>query len=419
MNMFILSLRIYLSDLLYLLIICSVFFNTIVIQKKEYAMEEWKKRLTNLGYHAEEHFDRLKSELAERLGKSRPVQIIAYYGYGTPERLELMGRVLKDKGVVSADDNDTLWNNILKMYKRIESDELSGISVEASFQGMKIKETSDEEGYFKLIIHPQKPINTKDMWQEVRLKLIDNAYENVHTNGMVLVPPKDASFGVISDIDDTIIRTGATNLIETARNTFLKNARTRLPFPGVQMFYTALQTGKGTKPVNPIFYVSNGPWNLFDFLADFMKLNNLPQVPILLRDFGIDSEKFIKDDTHKITQISNILNTYPNLPFILIGDSGEKDPEIYQQIVKKFPGRILAVYIRDVTSEDRDAQVRRIASEISVNMLLTEDTVKAAEHAAGLGLIDHEAVKMIKDSNIINLTPLPPFPERKGENESE
>jgi len=404
----------YMGGYLYLLIICLFFFNTIVIQKKEYAMEEWKKRLTNLGYHAEERFDRLKSELAERLGKSRSVQIIAYYGYGTPEHLEIMGRVLRDKGVVSADDNDTLWDNILKMYKRIESDELSGISVEASFQGMKIKTTSDEEGYFKLIIHPPVVGSSlrleppTDMWQDVELKITDNAYENVRASGMILVPPENASFGVISDIDDTIIRTGATNLLEMARNTFLKNARTRLPFPGVQMFYKSLQTGKGTRPVNPIFYVSNGPWNLFDFLADFMKLNNLPQGPILLRDFGIDSEKFIKDDTHKIAQISNILNTYPTLPFILIGDSGEKDPEIYQQIVKKFPGRILAVYIRDVTSEERDAQVRRIASEISsankdgklpmADMLLTEDTVKAAEHAAGLGLIAPEAVKKIKDS---------------------
>jgi len=263
---------------------------------------------------------------------------------------------------------------------------------------IKIRTVSDEEGYFKLIIHPPTPIDTKEMWQDVELKIADNAYENVRTGGMILVPPEDASFGVISDIDDTIIRTGATNLLEMARNTFLKNAKTRLPFPGVQMFYTALQNGKGTRPVNPIFYVSNGPWNLFDFLADFIKLNNIPRGPILLRDFGIDSEKFIKDDTHKITQISNILNTYPKLSFILIGDSGEKDPEIYQQIVQKFSERIIAVYIRDVTSEERDAQVKQIASEVPVNMLLTEDTVKAAEHAAGLGLITPESVQKIRKS---------------------
>lgn len=363
-------------------------------------MKKWKDAFARLGYKTEAHFDRLKADWENRMGKSRPIQIITYYTYGTPDNLEIAGRILRDKGINAATDNDTVWDNLLISYRRFESDEVPNVLLVASFQGMEEKTVSDEEGYFKLTLCPQSPIS-KDMWQKVNLKIADPAYGTDQAEAQVLIPPAHAALGLISDIDDTIIETGVTNLLEMARNTFLKNARTRLPFPGAAEFYTALQYGGASVPVNPIFYVSNGPWNLFDFLADFIKLNGLPQGPILLRDLGLDADKFIKDDGHKIAQITHILNTYPSLPFVLIGDSGEKDPEIYQQIVNEFPGRIRAIYIRDVSPDERDNEVRNIAADISakgLEMVLAADTAAAAEHAGRLGLIDAGTAEKIREN---------------------
>jgi phosphatidate phosphatase APP1 len=96
------------------------------------------------------------------------------------------------------------------------------------------------------------------------------------------------------------------------------------------------------------------------------------------------------------------LRTYPDLPFVLIGDSGEEDPEIYLQAAHEYPARIPAIYIRDVTSGERDAQVHAIAGEarsLGTEMVLVPDTVAAAEHAASIGLISPDAVPGIRSAS--------------------
>jgi phosphatidate phosphatase APP1 len=96
-----------------------------------------------------------------------------------------------------------------------------------------------------------------------------------------------------------------------------------------------------------------------------------------------------------------LLKTYPQLPFILIGDSGEKDPEYYQEIVKQFPNRILAVYIREVKSKKRIKEVRKIVKEVKalgVPMLLMEDSFAAAAHSEAMGWLDSEAMELVREA---------------------
>lgn len=353
-------------------------------------MADAKENLKRFACRVEAFFDRLLGAWKRRLARHRAVQIVAYRGYGTSECVRIMGRVLVDKAVAKARVTDSAWDNLLRMVKRFESDELPGVPVVASVRGATASTISDEEGYYRAILRPTPPLNDRKMWHEIGLSVMPPGGNRVHATGCILVPPRQSTFGIISDIDDTIIESGAASLPRLVRNTLLKNARTRLPFPNIEHFYTTLQTGHGQGVQNPVFYVSNSPWNLYDFLVDFMILNHVPPGPILLRDFGLDAEKFIKDDFHKIDRISEILNTYPDLPFVLIGDSGERDPEIYAQVVERFPGRILAVYIRDVTSEPRDGEVRHIATTVSsmgVDMCLVTDMAAAASHAAQRGLI--------------------------------
>ena len=125
-------------------------------------------------------------------------------------------------------------------------------------------------------------------------------------------------------------------------------------------FYQALQLGDTGKVFNPIFYVSSSPWNLYDLLTDFMDVHAIPTGPLFLQDFGLDRDKFISadHDEHKITHIERLLDLYPKLPFILIGDSGQADPEIYSTILEKYPTRILAIYIRDIHPEHAAGRAR-------------------------------------------------------------
>ena len=112
-----------------------------------------------------------------------------------------------------------------------------------------------------------------------------------------------------------------------------------------------------------------------------------------MRDLGIERRKFFAESSpvHKEKQIERILGTYPRMPFILIGDSGQKDPEIYRDVAKRHGNRILAIYIRDVTSAMRDASVNAIAEEVrkfGVDMVLVRDSEGAALHALRRGFIE-------------------------------
>jgi phosphatidate phosphatase APP1 len=135
-------------------------------------------------------------------------------------------------------------------------------------------------------------------------------------------------------------------------------------------------------------------------LIDFMDLNDIPEGPLLLRDFGLDKDKAGSTDHmgHKFHEIQNILTTYPNLNFVLIGDSGQEDPNIYREVVKRFPGRILAIYIRDVQLAEREKIAIDVSKEVmaeKVEMLIVDNTVEAARHAAETGLIFVEAIAPI------------------------
>jgi phosphatidate phosphatase APP1 len=98
--------------------------------------------------------------------------------------------------------------------------------------------------------------------------------------------------------------------------------------------------------------------------------------------------------------ISQILDLYADLPFILVGDSGEADPEIYRDIVHQYPKRVLAVYVRNVSRDlERPAAIRDLADEIveaGSTLLLADDSLTMARHAAKQGWIPSEALSAIR-----------------------
>jgi phosphatidate phosphatase APP1 len=376
-------------------------------------MSAWKKILHQLSVQVEEQFDTLKLRLQRRLGSQDPIQIVPYAGYGTAKALHLQGRVLAARQLKPAQENATMWENVLAMYRRFESDEVPDIRVSARFRDLIMEAKTDEEGYFTFDLPVNKKLPTSLIWHEIVLSLPDMivpGQERVATTGRVLVPPPQSQFGVISDIDDTIVESYATAPLKLARVTFLNNARTRLPFKGVAAFYRALYYGSGGTAQNPIFYVSSSPWNLYDLLVDFMAFNNIPAGPIFLRDLGLDRTQFIQTGhhDHKLHWIERLLNTYPKLAFILIGDSGQRDPEIYAEVIRKHPGRVRAVYIRDVSVDTRRAAIEALitaAKTQQVDMLLVPDTAVAAEHAAEQGLIAHTALPDIRAEKIKDALP--------------
>jgi phosphatidate phosphatase APP1 len=358
------------------------------------------RRVVATGVHAAEgRFDRLRFGLKRRFGLLDPFEVLPYRGYGTPRELFLKGRVLEETGITRAGQDDTALENLRNMAHRFASDEVAGARVRASFGGGQAETVADEEGFFDVRLAPTEPITDQTKWHPVELELVSPASPGggpVRSTGWVLVPG-GARVGIISDIDDTVVRSSATNVLKMAWIVLLNNAHTRLPFEGVAAFYEALQRGVDGRGYNPIFYVSSSPWNVYDVLEDFLNVHGVPPGPLFLKDWS--PTVLGKHREHKLGIIRRLLRTYPELPFVLIGDSGEKDPEIYHQAVREHPGRVRAIYIRDVTTARRDAEVRAIAEELrglGAEMILAPDTAVAAEHAASIDLIAPDKVPEIR-----------------------
>ena len=308
-----------------------------------------------------------------------------YLGYGTRERLIVCGRVLEDEGFTPATDADGRWRNVVRFWKRLESDEVPLARLRARFFGRESEGITDREGYFRLFIAPRGRLGPGG-WQEVELEL--QGEEAVRANARVLVPSRRARFGLISDIDDTIVASHVGNKVRMILTAVLSNARTRKPFPGVAAFYRALHAG-----MNPFFYISKSPWNLYAPLLEYLEIQEIPLGPLLLRDFGLRPEK-----EHKRKAIEDILATYPKLKFILIGDSGEEDPEIYSAVVHRHPDRIRAVYIRSV-NQKRISQIEKLAGEVAktgCQLVLAKEAEQAAAHAAAEGLIQASELRAVR-----------------------
>jgi len=367
-------------------------------------MANWKDLFLKSASFVEDQWDELSFRLNNRLHLNDPVQIVPYRTYGTARRVYIKGRVLEDKKIAAAGDKDTVVNNLLNMYKRFQSDEVPGARLKVTLADEEHEVTTDKEGYFVLDLNPRTPIINEKLWHPIPLQLLSAPIPfdaQLQVAAEVMIPPPDAEYGIISDIDDTIVRTAATDLLAMSRITFLNNARTRLPFAGVAEFYKSLQLGRNGKRNNPFFYVSSSPWNLYDLLKDFLDLNSIPAGPLLLRDFGLEPKKGTEGGHmgHKFKEIRQIIEAYPQLSFVLVGDSGQEDPVIYKEVVKQFPGRVLAIYIRDVQLPER----KKIALDVSeslraqkIEMVVVENTVEAAEHAAKNGLIFTEAIAAIE-----------------------
>lgn len=368
-------------------------------------VRDMEKRVAGLATRLEQQFDRAKDYFGDRFGNDPPPEIITYRGYGTADKVTIKGRVVEALGIQPATETDSVWRNLRNTFKRFETDEVPGAQLRARFQGDEQEVATNEEGYFELWLQPASPLPTDRLWHEVTLELLAPLEEGQSpptTSGYMLVPPPSTRFGIISDIDDTIVHTNATSLLKMARTVFLSNARTRLPFEGVAAFYDALQAGASGTEFNPLFYVSSSPWNFYDLITEFLEVQEIPVGPLMLRDWGISNDEVLpnKHGPHKLKSIRQILDTFPALPFILIGDSGQEDPEIYASIVREYPTRIRAIYIRNVTPKPGRAEaIRALATEVLAagsTLILADDTLAAAKHAAEQGWIAPDALLRIQ-----------------------
>ena len=334
----------------------------------------------------EDGIDRLRDRLFPR----RPGHIVAYRGWGDAARVDLMGRVLADAPLGGPGEMDSRWRNLRHSVQRFTTDEVRHQALRLRLDTHDAEAVTDDEGYYAAVLPGTPPPDA--LWTAAEVSLADGG---LATAQPVLYVHEDAGIGVISDIDDTVLDSSITDWKTAAQLTFLHNARTRKPLVGAALLYQALQQGMDGRGRVPVFYVSSSPWNLYDLLEDFMALNGLPPGPMRLRDFGLDAGMFIKSPghAHKLDRACELIERFPRLRWVLLGDSGQADAELYAQAAQTYGDRIAAIYIRD-GDPDRDspldvavdAHIGRVAGT-RVPMLRVRDSRAIADHAASIGLI--------------------------------
>ncbi|HVL58269.1 MAG TPA: phosphatase domain-containing protein [Burkholderiaceae bacterium] len=327
--------------------------------------------------------------------------VLTHVGHVIDRTLMFGGRVVRKGPLLPADESDTRWRNLRRMARLFVASKVRGARVRAHFAGAQCEAVTDDQGYFDVELElPEAPGGP--LWQHAEVELVGPApleRYRVRARAQVMVHPLNAQYAVISDIDDTVVATNVTNKLKMLATVLLSNAHTRLPFKGVAAFYRALEDGRGGEH-NPIFYVSNGPWNLHDVLVEFFELNRIPLGPIYLRDFGVHLVLSPgPPGSNKIDRIEHLMRVFPPVPVILIGDSGEHDPEIYARIAESYPQRVRAIYIRCVHSAaSRRAELEALVSKVGalgIDFVLAGDSEQAARHAAARGFIRPEALQDI------------------------
>lgn len=348
------------------------------------------------------------------LGVLRPLRARPFTGHGTASVVHVKGRVRERTGVVAPQPSDGPLDNLRAVVRRFTATPVPDARVLLQLHAASRTPgappvgaggalvVSDRDGYFRAELRPT--VRLEAGWHELTAQLqhpVGTGQVQERTAGRVLVPPPDADFGIISDLDDTVIRSDVTRPLRAALTVLLHNARTRTPFQGVAAFYRALQDGPSGTSRNPLFYVSSSPWNLYDLVMSFLELNQVPAGPLFLRAWGLDADTRpgAGHHGHKSELVLGLLDTYPDLRFVLIGDSGQQDPEIYRDVALAHPDRIVAVYVRDVTTAERDASVAAVARQVvaaGVPFELVADSAAAARHAAGLGLVTPAALEQVR-----------------------
>lgn len=305
--------------------------------------------------------DRADAVVTRRDRKDRRVRMLAYAGYRNASEVRVMGRIVRYAEPLNAGKGRL--SRLRAMMAIYNSHELPGVAVRCAGYGRTAEATSDAEGYFSFAIAIDTPLPDVTAWEKVTLTTPARDMQQPSVAVPVIAPGTGNHWAIISDIDDTVIETGATNFVKNWRRVLIEQPGDRLAVPGAATLYTTIARDHRA-PVRPFFYVSSSPWNLYGFLTEFMQLNGIPHGPMFLKDIGIDRTKFIKagHDQHKLAAIETVLGFYPGFTFLLIGDNGQKDVDIYARAVADYPGRIGAVFIRDVSGAcDTGAKAERLA----------------------------------------------------------
>jgi phosphatidate phosphatase APP1 len=318
--------------------------------------------------------------------------IKVYNSYGNAEKIIVLGHVLRLSPIPRKTYRRNWIVNLFSVLRLFMVIPFSNAKIGINWQGNTYHTKVGEDGFFRYEIFP--PSIPKAGWQTVLVKLEEDKYRlrNIEQYGNIYIPFA-SQYGFISDFDDTLIISHSVHLRRRLYVLFTKNSRSRKAFEGVANHYELLaESGQVNNNSNPFFYVSGSEWNLYDFIVEFSRINKLPKGAFLLSRLKGISQLWKSGQSELMTKfmrIVRIIEDFPHLQFVLLGDDSQKDPEIYLSAVKHFPKKIFAVYIRCV-SNSTSQKVQLMMKEMEtcgVTCCYFKNSSQAVIHSKMTGLI--------------------------------
>ena len=314
-----------------------------------------------------------------------------YHGYGHKNNLVVYGHVLAGKPVRESKFTDNIFSNVMHLTRLFFVKPIPNARVQLIWENQALFTTTEKDGFFKF---EWKSINYVPAgWHQIIVHLLGNQDIIATTGEGKIFVPHSTQYGFISDIDDTVLISHSATTGKKLRVMFTKNPRSRKTFADVVKFYNLLAKAH-TEPetLNPFFYVSSSEWNLYDDLNEFFKFNDLPKGAFLLNQIKRWDQLFKTGNTKhqgKLIRVKRILDAFPKQRFILLGDNSQSDPDIYVALANKYPDKIVAIYIRNISPEKEEyaTNILKTLQDKTIETCLFKHTDEAILHSKSIRLI--------------------------------
>jgi phosphatidate phosphatase APP1 len=262
-------------------------------------------------------------------------RVIGFTGYGNSTQVRVLARVL-----LAPPGTTTGELRLGRGWRRFLTATARDVPVRITLGGKQHTVPSGRGGYIDTVL----PASFTPGWAEAELEVEGSPVGPVRTPLRIF---DQHGLGVISDIDDTVIITALPRPLLAAWNTFVRHETSRRPVPGMATLLSELSRHHGDVPV---VYISTGPWNVAPVLEMFLRRHGFPPGPLLMTDWGPTPERWFRSGRdHKRRELRRLFQAFPEREWLLLGDDGQHDPQIYGEIAAAFPDQVRAVAIRQLS----------------------------------------------------------------------
>ena len=289
--------------------------------------------------------DALHRTMEPRLRRrGREVTIVPYAGYGSEEWARVMCRV-----VLARPDTRRSREAKLRGWRSFATMPVRDARVVIETAGRTEEARTNRAGFVDHVIRvPDRPADSSagirtPGWITVRVSA--EGAETVQAPVRIVDP--SVRFGLISDVDDTVMVTALPRPLLAAWNTFVLDEHARMAVPGMAVLYERIANAY---PGTPVFYLSTGAWNVAPTLTRFFARHLYPAGPLLLTNWGPTNDRWFRSGReHKRATLARLAEEFPAVRWLLVGDDGQHDEEIYAEFATAHPDQVAAVAIRHLS----------------------------------------------------------------------